>query len=1456
VSQTAFIPLKEFMRASMTRMIPVFLDVAIGLAKLTHTVHTQKSIIRFLNPSGILVHPQTYVSLLAEQNQPDYAYLSPEQTGRINDSIDERSDLYALGIVFYEMLAGHRPLQANNPAEWAHAHLAVVPAELKQIRPDLAGPMNDIVMKLISKSPEDRYQTANGLLDDLSKCASSLRQRGKIEDFQIARTDESSRFRLPNSLFGRETEQQALYQAFDRVRAGSSVFVSVTGPAGVGKTALIQSIQSYVTRQQGRMITGKCDFTNRNAPLSSILLALTDLLNQIWSESSDRIDQYRSDLNRVLGRGAGVIAAFLPESQSLLGHVSTSEPLPAAETHERLRRLLPAFIRVFADRQTPLVMVIDDLQWADPATKELIGLIVNDPSLSGMMVIGTCRTESVFQEGSNNEYSAALSWIEQMLLLSAGGLNKATDRILLKNLQYVEVLRFLASVINENTDRIRPLAALLFQKTGGNPLYLHRLLDALHQESKIYFDSASGSWLWDETAIEEVPDQPDLLQWIQSRLRKMPNVTIRLLGIAAAMGRRFCPVILSGVDGRSLAETMDLLRRVEEEGLLRKEAGLHDEPGNNGSYLFIHDYVQQAAYGMVAESDKSALHLSIGHVLRQKLHENEEILFQLVYHLNLGRDHIKEDYERKELAEYNLQAGLKSKSSTAFEAALFYLQTGLDLLAAMDSENSLVRKIMLELMECQYMCGHVECAEELSDRLLGMTSELLERTQVYLIKIRMNAYLKKDEDAVRIGLQALTEFGWRLPLKPSKAVMRRERVRTKWSLYMKSGILPKLPAPSDPVYNALSELIMAVAVPAFITNGELSAVLYARFIRHGLVNGINEAFCFVLGAYGLITTLLYKSNEEGVRLIETAYQLSSTFESTSLKSRLHYLRGLLALNHNCDEAVTHFEEAAHFGLESLDLVFLCVSILTRVTTHIHDLSVLSERLAYYENTSKHLLDEVTLKIFGIAKWYLTVLNGDSKEIEHLHVPVQSSGFNAKMDNAAFYYCTCNIEIAYLAGRFRDALEWAQKGQLNAVRQTPIQRNKQSVYQFLSLAALYWEESPEERKRIKMVLYKQRDAMMRWSGFYGAKSTADQILTAEIHRINGNKPAAAKEYDKAMKTARSEGHALWEAIAYERASAYYRAENMMTIADALVADAYSAYKSWGAHVKALQLRQAFPHLSALMPANKKDAAEDRGISTNAEKQVPEAELYRHIEESILLQAAGWEADRDTRHLSERFLELAVLYAGGNKGYILDIRNELTVTVEAAYGTQEAEGEAHFAEPIVRYVLRTGETLVLADGSQGYYAEDPYIQLHRSKSILCMPIRYPNSPLSTVLYLENQLVAGVFTNERLAVMEMLFSRMVYLESLEQSRIPATGEGEPMVQDPLPPLPAKKQLIDPLTNREHDILQVLSAGLSNKEIAQRFGLTEGTVKSHVFRLYGKLGVQRRAQAIARARELQLIK
>ncbi|MGG1639203.1 helix-turn-helix transcriptional regulator [Paenibacillus sp. NRS-1760] len=1438
-----------------------FLHIAIALTESVHKAHKQNLLIGHLNPAGILIQSEINSVVLTDERIIDYAYLSPEQTGRINRKADERSDLYAIGMIFYHMLAGRLPFQAQNREEWLHAHLAIVPMPLREVRLELEDSLENIIMKLLSKRPEDRYQSAFGLLFDLKSCASSMEKKGEIIPFEIARVDEASRFQLPKTLFGREMEGRALREVLQQAQAGVSSFVFVSGSAGSGKTALIREFQVLARKEGSLFIGGKCDLMNRDVPLSPLLQALRSLIRQIYSQSPERMAKLKLQLEEALGQGAAVIVQLLPEAAKLFGELPSVEPLPPAEAAIRFHRLIPLFMNIFAEKEHPLLIFLDDLQWADSATLDVLRSLAHAPNRLNLLVLGTFRVETASGCSDNgaNQGEAAV-WMENTLNLQHASSSIPVQHIALEALTYLDVRQVLSHVLNENSARVRTLAEVLYHRTGGNPLFVHRLLDSLYRENKLYYDEEAAIWNWDGAAVAQIPEHPDILHLIGTRIRMLSPDMVELLAIGAAIGHRFHSSTIALVSGRSPLHTLQLLRLVEEEGLLSREIEMDDAAADEGYYTFMHDRVQQAAYMTIAEAEKASLHLTIGRVLRDhSLEEREHSIYDVVYHLNMGSDKLVNEAEKMELAEYNYQAGLKSKAATAFAAALHFFEKGLQLAGGdWRSTSSLAYRLMLELPECEFMCRRIDKAEALLEQLMSCTTDLVERSQIYLKRIAMYSYLKNDELAVHIGKQALAEFGWIFSSKPSKAVIVKELIMTQGALFSMRHEIMNLPINRNPEYKALSDLVMAISSSVFTLSLELSAVLFSRFIRYALKHGSNEAFAFMLAGYGMI---IFKISfyHTGPQYIDLAFKLSASFESSDLRSRLHYIKGLVGLQQNPEASAKHFEQSIYYGMESINLSYVSIAMLTSTTTHTGDLHTLTARISNYEEISQQLLDEVTVNVFRIARWYVAQMQDGAGEYDEVVVPLLKDRFEEKLNNEVYYTCTSQIEIAYLFGRYHDALEWVEKGKFNTYRQTRMQVRKQHIYHSLTLAAMYAEAAVDEQKGIRAKLNKQLRSMRQWTGYYGNESSAYLLITAELHRIDGDRVNAAKGFEGATREARREGNGLMEAISCERASIFYREAGSITGADVLIADACAAYSRWGATAKAKRLMESNSKLKLAM-------AELQTESVAATEEIGQVSTIHETtpmfvdEKAFIRQITDWSRKADDSNVMSQFLESALRYSGAEKGYVLESHEEIFTIADHAGTRNESDGEVSYAEAIVRYVVKTGDSVVLANASRSSYAADPYITRSKSQSVLCMPVSFPGTSLKSVLYLENNLFSDVFTKEILEVLDLMIARMVYLKSSEEfliqsSASASSSDSEYSPLDNADNTAEPQPLVELLTNREAEILYALTDGLSNKEIAYRFGLKESTVKSYVFHLYGKLGVKRRSQAIARAKELELV-
>jgi predicted ATPase/DNA-binding CsgD family transcriptional regulator/GAF domain-containing protein len=1456
--------LKAFMKQNRIDF-QAFISISLELAELLQKQHLRGLIRQNITPENILVQfPSGRLTLqlihLSKSmpidgqtflSQDDLiqalAYISPEQTGRMKRKMDERSDLYALGVLLYELLTGELPFKARTANEWIHAHMALLPIPPRTRNPNVPQIINDLVLKLLSKTAGNRYQTAYGLLADLQKCSDRMKADGIIESFPLGETDRISRFRLPNKLYGREKELQELLDAYERSCSGSMELMLIGGHAGSGKTALVKAIQASVMHKKGYFIIGKFDQLNQSIPFEALITAFRDLIRQILAGTEEQIADWRKKLLKALGQSGMVITEVITELTLIIGEQPPAEDLPPAESTHRFQTLFSNFIKVFADKKHPVVLSLDDLQWADPASLDLLQVLINDPSNKYLFIIGTYRNNEIHEE-----HLLAKIFFDSSRVKGTG-----IHFIKMDPLGYSDVIQYVADVMHDKPSRIKPLAEIIYQKTAGNPFYVQQLLQFIYDEKLLYFNLKHARWDWNMKSIKVREGFKDVMSLIVGRFNTLPEETRQLLRLGGCIGNSFDIRMLSMLCEQDTTYTEQELLPALSEGLILIE---------KESYIFLHDRVQKAAYDLIPAEEKKNVHLKIGRLMLRFFgtEETDNHLFEVVHHLNLGSAFMADQAEMEQLARLNLRAGKKAKASTAYVQALALLKTGAQLIEEQgwSRQDALYYNLLLESSECEYFCGNFAQAEAILEQLMKHSSSKTDRARVYIIQLMMYAYRKREHEAGAIALKAMEEFGFNIPAKPSQLSIAAEIMYTQLWLASKPGLIKTLPASRDPLHKALADIVMASSSILFIINEESSLVLFTKYVRVSLKQGNSEAFSIALGSYAIAVCFGLKRYKTARRLAAIALNHSEEIDSVLLKGKMHFIMGLILQFLRPQEAGLYFQRAEQLSLEGGDMIYAGYAISSRLITGSEDLRHLNHMCNEYVEKAIRALDGMTLRVLYQTMQYVHLLqsNEDTKltfSSEHfdedslLHEEVLNNTYKGNL----YYYYTCKLEVYYLYGRYSEAAALAEESAQFEMGTVLSFNQRHYFYHALAIIAISPHASDSIRRSYRKVLNKLLARMKKWTKVVPESTLSKySLMRAEIARLDQDYRKAEKLYDQAIQLTQESGSPRDEAIANELAAHYYLSMDKNKKAESYLQDACRAYFKWGALGKIKSMQDRHPILGklsfiendatvAFYDADQEIAAVDNGVNRGLDKEL-DMDTLRQASKIVSKDKA--EAD-----LLWNFLDLAIGNAGAEKGLIL-LGREGALIVEAEKDINRTQEEPmdnidQYSTAVVQFVMRTREPVVLGKARQSLFAADPYIRLKRSKSILCLPISYPDNRFG-VLYLENNLTSDAFSTERLEVLEMLFSRMAYLKLWQSQKHSGIAAETKNVR-------VAPSLVESLTNREVEIVRLMAEGLTNKEIALRLEITEGTVKIHAFNIYGKLQVKRRVQAISKVRELQLL-
>jgi predicted ATPase/signal transduction histidine kinase/DNA-binding response OmpR family regulator/tRNA A-37 threonylcarbamoyl transferase component Bud32 len=1380
-----------------------FLHLAIPMAHSLGAVHQHRLIHKDINPANVVWNEQTdelkiidfgLATAVSRENpevnsfnvmEGTLAYLSPEQTGRMNRTLDYRTDFYSLGVTFYEMLVGTLPFQSRDALELVHAHLAKNPVPPSEVKPDIPQVISDIVMKLMAKTAEDRYQSAYGLQADLQRCLDELDTTGHIAAFAIGQHDVSDRFQLPQTLYGRTSEIETLLSAFDRVSQGKTEMMLVSGYSGIGKSALIQELHKPLVRQRGYFINGKFDQFQRNIPYRAVIQAFRELMRQLLSESASQLARWREELLAVLGANGQVIIEVIPEVELIVGVQPPVPQLPPAETQNRFNQVFQNFVRVFASAEHPLVIFVDDLQWADSASLKLIEFFMTGARTSYMLIIGAYR---------DNEVTGAHPLILTLAALQQAG--AVVNQIGLSPLDLEDVNQFIADTLRCTLERARPLAELVLVKTNGNPFFMTEFLKSLYAENLLIFDFDRGLWHWELAHIQAKDITDNVVELMAGKVQQLEPETQQVLKLAACIGHQFDLETLSVVFMKSARETATALWPALVTGLIlsRGEAyklvGL-DVQGLMGEitaeYRFAHDRIQQAVYSLIPVSEKQAVHWSVGQLLYRNTppDERDDKIFDIVNQLNLGRDNAVSDEDREALAELNLLAGQKAKAATAYEPALRYLMNGLELLdeTSWQTNYAVMLALNMERSECEYLTGHFAEAEETFNLILKNAQTDADRARVYKLKMILHMTKGQVKDAAMAGLAGLKLLGVEIELVPNPADVNREIEQVNANLgSRKIAELYDLPEMTDPNQLARMSILSDILVPAWYTNLDLFSLTTSRMVNLSLQYGNSADSAYGYSWYGVIAGSREGDYKSGYEFGEMALRLNEKVNNVRLSTRVYCIFGVflqpwrdhikygLEINKKGYQAGLEVGDWAWAGINSYTLVY-------EMVIKGDPLDAVYQECQIYLDSARRTKQAIPTNMVIVSQQFILSMKGlthepgsfsDDQYDEDKHIGgIRQSGAHRPL----YWYYKIKMQALYTFRRYDEALQVVlecDKATKAGASFGSIERSQHFYYSSLIIAALYPQMSAEDQVHYHQMLLDNQALLKIWAD-NGPQNFQHKYLlvSAEIARLNGEHPVTL--FEQAIMFARENEYTQDEALACELLAEWYLGKGQTQLGHYYLREARYSYSRYGALAKVADLDERYPEIVPQTAGSRGDPR----ISTSTQSGstiVGAGTIVQSMTNtldltSVIKSSQALSSEIVLEKLLGTLMKLVIENAGAQIGYLL-LQKDGEWAIEAAgdVGRNEvalaaqngALDEQPFPKFIVNYVARTRENVVLSNAAQiGQFTQDPYVLTRRPRSVLCAPLIHKGE-LTGIIYLENNLTTGAFTPDRLTVLNMLSSQ----------------------------------------------------------------------------------------------------
>ncbi|MGF1536221.1 MAG: AAA family ATPase [Elainellaceae cyanobacterium] len=1410
------------------------LAIALQLTDALDYLIEQRIVHKGIRPSNILIHPETghiqltdfsaATSLPKERQlstsvsafEDGLAYISPEQTGRMNRNIDYRTDFYSLGATLFELLVGQPPFTADDPMTLVHCHLArpvVFPQESQQTAPAM---VQAILTKLMAKTAEDRYQSALGLKHDLEVCLQQWEDDRAIAKFELGAWDKCDRFLIPETIYGREREIQAILNTFDRTAAGSAELLLVAGSSGIGKTSIIGEVYKPIVRQRGYLTKGKFDQVNYDIPLSAFAQALQNLVRQLLTEADERLNRWKARILSALGDDGQLIIDLVPELEIIIGPQPPVSRLTGPEAQQRFYRLLQQFIQVFATSAHPLVIFLDDLQWIDSASLSLIEILLQQRDCRFLLLLGAYR---------DNEVSAG-----HPLMLMLERLTKARlpiQTLILGPLEQAHINQLITDTLN-CSDRLSetvllPLAQLIYQIAKGNPFFTTQLLRSFYENGLIEFDRTTGSWRYDMSHIKPMIVSGDVAKHVSLQLQKLPVPCQDLLKLGACIGNQFDLEILAIVTEQSVSTVATQLWPALQEGFIVPQSESYTVPQlsdrtetitANGlviyhvadtahriSYKFLHDYVQQSAYAMIVGDRRQATHLHIGQLLlAQTPDQNQpEPLFEIVNHLNIGRSLLRSQEERENLAQLNLKAGHKAKSATAHSAAVNYFTIGITLLPpnAWTSHYNLALELHTALVEACALNTDFDQMEQWALVVLEQAQALLDTIDVQQTRLIARRSQGRLIDAIQTGLQVLQSLGIDIPEHPTQTDIAAVFQQTAQLWKGRSPLeLLDLPAMTDRNCLAAMQILSWLVPCAYGGNPALNPLLICKQVDLSIRCGNCSTSIYGYVDYALMLCGVTGDISSGYDFGRMALLLMDRLQDATCRARTWYVfyTYIQHWKSPLQDSVVQLQEGFHVGLGMGDLDCGTLNIASYCCLAFHSGKALSEladeMTAYYQTVCQ--LKQVTPRYY-MESYLQTVHN----LLGHSAIPQQLTGSILNCTEALHQHEATNnktalfslqisqLFLSYLFGCYEQAVQIAiaLASHLDGGAGT-FTIALYSFYTALSQLARYRDTSPEEQRQLLNQIESHQRKLERWASFAPCNHQHRwDLVEAERCAVLGDRLVAIERYDEAIAGAKENGFIQDEALANERAAQFYLNWGKPKLATGYIQAAYQGYARWGAKAKTDDLEKRYStFLQPILQSSTLDSLE--ALASIAAPNTPLHSLLeasqgashgfnKALDFAAILeasQALSKTIELDT--LLRQLTQIILKNSGGDRCVLMlpDSDDDWRVTAIATPEMTEPQSELiqwNISLPLrlIQYVKHTQSVVVLNDLETDLPIIDEYLRQHNPKSLLCFPM-LNQGRLVGLLYLTNQYASGVFTRDRILVLNFLCTQAAI--SLENARL----------------------------------------------------------------------------------------
>ncbi|WP_437282919.1 AAA family ATPase [Sorangium sp. So ce375] len=1371
------------------------LTIARSAARVLDEFHRRKVIHKDIKPHNLLVDPDTLevhfvgfgiATLLPHETQqaisPEalegtLAYMSPEQTGRMNRVIDRRTDLYSFGVTLYQMLTGVLPFTGSDPLDLIHGHIARTPVPPPEQVPGVPEAVSQIVMKLLEKNAEDRYQSAFGLFADLDACLRQLSSAGAVAPFALGLRDIPDTLRIPQKLYGRAEEERALLAAFERAAGGEGELLLVSGYSGMGKSALVNEIHRAIARRGGYFTAGKFEQLNRGAPYASLARAFRELIRHILTERPEQLARWSVELGRALGGAGQLLVDLIPELEWIVGQQPPVQQLPPAESQGRFHAVFKAFVRVFATAEHPLVLFLDDLQWADPASLKLLQTLAADPERGHLLLLGAFRDNEVY---AAHPLRVALGEIEK-----AGA---PLRELKLRPLAFSDVIALVSDALSASPDKVEPLARVVFDRTQSNPFFVRQFLGSLHAEGLLRFEK--GAWTWDLDSIRRRTVTDNVVDFMARKIEELEPELVRVLRLAACIGHEFDLRTLAVIGERPAHETVAALWKILQEGLIApvdtdyRLAHATDDDAQTGvdwrvHYRFLHDRVQQAAYSLISEDRKREIHIRIGRLMLASCEgaARDKALFDIVNHFNIAAPIVTSPAEQATAAELNLAAGRRAKAATAYEAAAGYFRAGLGFLPrdGFDDHYDLALALHRERAEVESLCGAFEEAERLCTAALARARTAMDKVSIHLVQANQYLLQWRNHEATLVQKAGLGLLGCPIPeaREDVAALLEQELAAVPVLLGGRSiEELAHAPRTTSPELPVMLELLVNLFFGAYNSSDQtLANLAIVKMVTLSLQHGNSDMSAFGYVAYGMVVGPLLGEYETAYRFGKMAVELADQLDNLVLRAKTYHIfsADVHSWTQPLRKADPYYDRVYDLGLQAGDWTAMGYMISQsgsdRLTygMNLAELSLLTEmHLAFLRRARSH--DIIDILLAGVIQ-PLRCLQGLTRgRLSFDDDGFDEAAYAAKHGGSPYhmgwlYYA--QIRNAYLFGdraRFADLMP--KLAVIEGALPTHAKVPEATFYAGLMRIAAWEGAEGAERREHEEHLSRLLGRMKRWADA-GPDNVLHKhlLLLAEQARVEGRRADAMDLYERGIEAARQADYINTQALGNELYGRFWLAQGRAEFAHIFLRKAVYLYERWGASEKAKALREE------LAPADPSALSQPLPLSPTgtAFQGLVAGESFDLA--TVLRTAQAISSEIVLDKVIEQVLRSVIKSAGASRGFLILARGEaLTVEAMIAVGPDTVslglstplEARLDLARSVVHYVARSREALVIGRAEDDpRLAGDPHVIARRPRSILGLPLLHQGR-LSGVLYLENHLAEHAFTADRIELLRLLSSQ----------------------------------------------------------------------------------------------------